>query len=226
MKSLMKVLVLAVALVVAFASIAAADALTSSLSNPWFVKNVAGTLTSDTLAFKTIVADGTHATSTHTSSDTLSAVSINGMAYTQNNNGTATSATVDLIRITAWGMAGLITTDTLFAFTDFANSPSGPWLSAAKSNFTPLVVAGLAGAADTTGTGYAANNRALLTSLPNGGITAWSGYVNRKFDAAVPTDPLGWKYMRIRLAGDANGAVFLTSVDVSVPTTVLAVPRQ
>ena len=226
MKALWKVLVLAVALVVAFAGVVRADALTSSLSNPWFVKNVAGTLTSDTLAFKTLIADGTHVTSTHTSSDTLSVVTINNVAYTQNSNGATTSAVVDMIRLTAWGMAGLITTDTLFAFTDFANSPSGPWLSQSKTSFTPLVVAGLAGAADTTGAGYAAANRALLTSLPNGGITAWSGYVSRKFDGVVPTDPLGWKYMRIRLAGDANGPVWLTSFDVSVPTTVLAVPRQ
>lgn len=226
MKNLWKVLVLAVALVCAFAGVVRADALTSSLSNPWFVKNVAGTLTSDTLAFKTIVVDGTHATSTHTSSDTLSVVNINNIAYTQNNSGTANSATVDMIRLTAWGMAGAVTSDTLFAFTDFANSPSGPWLSASKGTFVPLVVAGLAGAADTTGAGYTAANRALLTSLSSGGITAWSGYVSRKFDGAVPSDPLGWKYMRIRLAGDANGAAWLTSFDVSVPTTVIAVPRQ
>lgn len=191
------------------------------------VKNVAGTITADSVFF-TIPVCPAGASGAMASSDTMSAFKFPPVTYNYNNNAIATSASVNTIRITVWGLGAGINADTLKAFLDVSNDQNGPWNTAAPTILANLIASGGVGAADTTGASYLRQNSTPQTILANGGLTAWSGCWPLKFDQAGASNSLLWKWGRIRLAGDCTSAsqVFAFKVEVAVPTDVNSGPSQ
>lgn len=230
MKDLMKVLVLAVALVLAIVGVAQAAAIDAT---PQQLTKLAGVGTGASQpgtpdsAYYVITIGATDGTAAGISSqDTLTSFQLGGLSYTTTGN-TGTTASANLFRITVWGVPYLVTADTVKAFVDYGQTRFGPWHCAASSAFVPLIAGKGASKADTTGSGYYILNRpSLLTTAANGGLTAWSGCYQMKSDATGQAVPLGWNWARLRLAGDCTAPVYVTGVEVAVPTDVVPNPRR
>lgn len=191
------------------------------------IKNVGGSPaqpgTPDTSSF-TVPICAAGASGAMASADTFQAVRT-GLSLSLNSNSAGTTTNVNLIRITAWGVPFLVTSDTLKAFVDYGETQWGPWLNASPTTLVNLIVAGGAGAADTVGSAYYKLNVTPLTTLANGGQTAYSGYLTIKTDSTTPSSPLGWSWARVRLAGDCTAPVYVTSVVFAPITDVAAASR-
>ena len=148
----------------------------------------------------TFTIEGSAAASIATN-DTLGTFFIGNLAYW--NVPSATQAVMNVIRFTVTGFPSSVTCDTLGIMTDYAMLPNGPWQKSLNGATYDVVLLGAGGAtlADTTGWQfYKANNYALTTDA-NLGYT-WTGWLTAPATQTSLSNPLGWNYVRVRLAGD------------------------
>lgn len=226
MKGFSKILVTVVALVMIAAVVFASTQ--PSTFNLYKLKGVGvgsqpGTIDTTTVFTVPICAAG--ASGAMASADTLQGFRIPSIPYTF-SPAPGSDVIVNVARITFWGVPYLVTSDTLKAFLDLGPSANGPWLNASPTTLVNCIVAGGAGAADTTGCGYFKTYLVPLSTAANGGLTAYSGYVSIKADATSPTNVLGWNYARIRVAGDCTAPVYVVSTEVAFPQDVQPALRQ
>lgn len=131
--------------------------------------------------------------------DTLTPVYIGDMNFVPTPGG---SSNIACLRLLVYGTANAATTDTLYAYPEFATSPNGPWAGTGATVVPPLTLLEQHGASGApTGT----NQAVFTTELPNVAPTTFTGLSARY-----------WKYLRLRINGDHTSGALLSNASAEI----------